>query len=62
MQKWTPPSTSTDYRNNERIKISTKRNFLLYDEADFKNYIEYLTHDGDKFYDRNFLNRVNKQT
>ena len=54
------PATSADFRNNDRVKIKTKGNFLLYDEPDFKNYIEYLTHEGDNFYDRNFLDRINK--
>lgn len=45
------------------VWVDTKRaNFLDYNENDFKNYVEYLTHDGDQFYDRNFLNRINKQS
>jgi hypothetical protein len=34
----------------------------MYDEPDFKSYVEYLTHEGDGFFDRNFLDRINKQT
>lgn len=34
---------------------SAETNFLMYNDGDFKSYLDYLKDKGDKFYDKNFL-------
>lgn len=36
-------------------------NFLMYNDGDFKSYLNYLKDKRDKLYDKNFLTRLAKQ-
>ena len=43
------------------VNAHWQKNFLEYDEQDFKSYLKYLRHDG-HYFDRQFLSRLNNQT
>ena len=43
------------------VNAHWQKNFLQYDEQDFKSYLKYLRHDG-HYFDRQFLSRLNNQT